>query len=34
MNRLAIEVAIVVFIIAAIAIGVGHVSYQLVEWMK
>jgi hypothetical protein len=34
MNRLAIEIIIAVFIIAAIAIGVGHISYQFVERMK
>ena len=34
MDRHAIEAAIVALIIAAIGIGIGHVSYQLVEFIQ
>jgi hypothetical protein len=34
MNHLAIEVAVVALIIAAVALGVGHVTYLLVEFLK
>ena len=33
-NYSAIEVAVVALIIAAIAVAVGHVTYQLVELIK